>query len=290
MEPEARYTAIGAVLLVLLLAVAASAVWLTRSGARADFRYYTIYFEHQSLQGMQVGGAVEMRGIQVGRVAGFSLSRENINRVQVTIRVAGRTPVSSNTVATVERKLLTGIARIELETPGTPAPELTEIKPGERHPVIAEGHSDLEQFTDSLNRLAITGTSALAGVNELLSEENRKELLATLAALRNMSGAIATAAEDLSRSGRDIAAAAEKAGAAAQPVAVQAGATLRDLSRAADAFERAAGVSSNEIRATAQELRASAEIVARTAERLEDPRALVFGPNPQQLGPGEKLP
>jgi phospholipid/cholesterol/gamma-HCH transport system substrate-binding protein len=231
-----------------------------------------------------------MRGIQVGRVAGFSLSRENINRVQVTIRVAGRTPVSSNTVATVERKLLTGIARIELETPGTPAPELTEIKPGERHPVIAEGHSDLEQFTDSLNRLAITGTSALAGVNELLSEENRKELLATLAALRNMSGAIATAAEDLSRSGRDIAAAAEKAGAAAQPVAVQAGATLRDLSRAADAFERAAGVSSNEIRATAQELRASAEIVARTAERLEDPRALVFGPNPQQLGPGEKLP
>jgi phospholipid/cholesterol/gamma-HCH transport system substrate-binding protein len=282
MEPEARYTAIGAVLLVLVFALAAAAVWLTRSGARADVRHYTVYFERQSLQGLQVGSGVDMRGIQVGRVERFAFSRDNINRVQVTLRVVGKTPVSENTVAVVERKILTGLARISLETPGTPGPQLTAVPPGETYPVIAEGQSDFDQFSDSLNRLAITGTSALTGVNELLNEQNRKELMDTLAGLRTMSQAMAGAAQDLARSGRQIASAADKAGAAAQPTADQASATLRDVSRAAEAFER-------EFRATAQELRTSAEIVARTAERLDDPRALIFGPTQQQLGPGEKL-
>ena len=282
MEPEARYTAIGAVLLVLVLALAAAAVWLTRSGARAEVRHYTVYFERQSLQGLQVGSGVDMRGIQVGRVERFAFSRDNINRVEVTLRVAGKTPVSENTVAVVERKILTGLARIALETPGKPGPELTLVQPGEQYPVIAEGQSDLEEFADAVNRLATTGASALVGVNELLNEQNRKELMATLAGLHTMSQAMAGAAQDLARSGRQIAAAAEKAGTAAQPAADQTTATLRDISRAAQAFEQ-------EFRATAQELRSSAEVVSRAADRLDDPRALVFGPTQQQLGPGEKL-
>lgn len=290
MEPEARYTAIGVVLVLLILALAASAVWLTRSGARAEMRRYTVYFEHQSLEGVQVGSAVEMRGIQVGRVERLAIQRENINRVQVTLRIYGRTPVSDNTVAVVNRKLLTGLARIALATPGAPGPELIAAQPGERYPVIAEGQSDLEQFSDALNRLTITGTGALAGVNELLSEQNRKEIMATVAALRGMSQNIAAAADDLAKSGRQVAAAAQKGGDSAAAIAAQGGDTLREISRAAEALERAASIGTNEFRATAQELRSSAETVSRAADRLDDPRSLLFGPNPQQLGPGEKRP
>ncbi|HEX9431341.1 MAG TPA: MlaD family protein [Burkholderiales bacterium] len=290
MEPEARYTAIGVVLVLLILALAASAVWLTRSGARAEMRRYTVYFEHQSLEGVQVGSAVEMRGIQVGRVERLAIQRENINRVQVTLRIYGRTPVSDNTVAVVNRKLLTGLARIALATPGAPGPELIAAQPGERYPVIAEGQSDLEQFSDALNRLTITGTGALAGVNELLSEQNRKEIMATVAALRGMSQNIAAAADDLAKSGRQVAAAAQKGGDSAAAIAAQGGDMLREVSRAAEALERAASIGTNEFRATAQELRSSAETVSRAADRLDDPRSLLFGPNPQQLGPGEKRP
>jgi len=282
MEPEARYTAIGAVLLVLLLALAAATVWLTRSGARADARQYTVYFERQSLEGLQVGSPVEMRGIPVGRVQRLTISRDNINRVQVTLRIDGKTPVSVNTVAAVERKLLTGLARITLDTPGTPGAELTEVRRGETYPVIAEGQSKLEHVSDALNRLAVNGNDALIGASELLSEQNRKELMATVASIRSASQAIGAAAGDLAKSGRQIAAAAEKAGAAAQPTAEQATATLRDISRAAQAFEQ-------EIRATAEEMRSSSEAVARAVDRLDDPRAVVFGPSRQQLGPGEKL-
>ena len=278
MEPEARFTAIGALLLVLLLAAAAATVWLTRSGPRADLRYYTIYFERQSLQGLQVGGDVEMRGVQVGRVERFSIARDNINRVQVTIRIDGRTPVSTNTVAVVGRKILTGLARIDLVTPGQPGPELTAVDPGERYPVIAEGQSDLEQITDAVNGLAAKGASVLKNVDDLLNAENRAAIAATLASIRSMAHAIQKTAES-----------AERVAVSADAAAREASTTLRDLSRAAAALERTAEVGVNELRATTQELRSSAEIVARTADRLDNPRTAIFGPDPAQLGPGEKL-
>lgn len=286
MEPEARFTAIGAVLLVLVLAAAAATVWLTRSGPRAEFRYYTIYFERQSLQGLQVGGDVEMRGVQVGRVERFSIARDNINRVQVTIRIDARTPVSTDTVAVVGRKLLTGIARIDLVTPGAPGPELVEVRSGERYPVIAEGQSDFEQIADAANRLAATGTRVLSNVEELLNEENRKAIAEMLASVRSTSEAIREAAQATSTQAsatlRDVSRATEA-------TTGQANATLRDISRAAGALERAADAGVNELRATTQELRASVDIIARSADRLDDPRSAIFGPNPAQLGPGEKL-
>jgi phospholipid/cholesterol/gamma-HCH transport system substrate-binding protein len=290
MEPEARYTAIGAVILLLIVALAAAAVWLTRSGARAEVRRYTVYFEHQSLEGLQIGSGVDMRGIQVGRVERLAIQRDNINRVQVTLRVYGKTPVSANTVAVVERKLVSGVARIALDTPGTPGAELTRVPPGEKYPVIAEGQSELEQFSDALSRLAVTGTGALAGVNELLREGNRREIMAAIADLRSMSARVAAAADKLASSGRQVATAAQKISDRAEPLGTEARATLRDLSRAAEALERAASIGTNELSATAQELRASAMAASRAAERLDDPRALLYGPSRQQLGPGEKLP
>jgi phospholipid/cholesterol/gamma-HCH transport system substrate-binding protein len=295
MEPETRYTAIGAVLLVLVLALLATMVWLKRNG-RGDEHHYTVYFEHQSLEGLQVGSPVEMRGIPVGRVERLTISRDNINRIQVTLRVEAKTPVSVNTVAAVERKILTGLARVALDTPGTPGLELTEVPRGETFPVIAEGESKLEHVSDALNRLAINGNGALVGVSELLNEQNRKELMATVESIHRTSRAIEVAAGDLAQSGRQLAATAQGASAAAKPAADQATATLRDISRTAQAFEhtaqaveRTAQTLEHEVRATAQEMRSSAEVVSRAADRLDDPRALVFGPNPNQLGPGEKL-
>src|SRR5258706_4284181 len=152
MESEARYTAVGAVLVILVLAVAAAVVWLTHSSARAEFRHYTIYFERQSLEGLQVGGHVEMRGVEVGRVERFSISRNNINRVQVTIRIDDKTPVSSNTVAVVARHILTGLAHITLVNQGAPGPRLTEVAPGQPYPVVAAREADLPPSDCAIKR------------------------------------------------------------------------------------------------------------------------------------------
>jgi phospholipid/cholesterol/gamma-HCH transport system substrate-binding protein len=312
MEPEVRYTLVGASLLGLVLALALTMVWLTRGGARPDLNY-TIHFDHASLDGLQVGGDVNLRGIKVGRVEDYSISRDNINRVDVTVRVDRNSPVSDNTVATIGRNILTGLASINLVTPGAPGPKLTKISPGERYPVIPEGES--REFTEAVDRFALSGARAFDSLSQLLNKENREAFAATLANLRQLSGALSQRvgkldavadalvrnSNEFAKSSREIAAAVDRVSASAQPVASQAEVTLRDISHAAQSLERetstllakidgAADSSAVEIGATAQELRATAKVLARAADQLKDPRALIFGPSPAQLGPGEKLP
>jgi len=178
MEPEVRYTLVGASLLGLVLALALTVVWLTRGGARPDL-YYTIHFDHASLDGLQVGGDVNLRGIKVGRVEDYSISRDNINRVNVTIRVDRKSPVSDNTVATIGRNILTGLASVNLVTPGAPGPELTEIAPGERYPVICEGES--RELTAEVDRFAATGQVDRFAVTKLIDRFAVTKLIARFA-------------------------------------------------------------------------------------------------------------
>ena len=54
MEAEAKYTYVGIALIVLVAALIAGVIWLNRAGGRGDFKYYTIYFERQPLDGLQI--------------------------------------------------------------------------------------------------------------------------------------------------------------------------------------------------------------------------------------------
>ena len=58
MEAEARYTAVGAGVLVLLALLVAALLWLGGQGDRAGSRLYTIHFEEQALDGLEIGGAL----------------------------------------------------------------------------------------------------------------------------------------------------------------------------------------------------------------------------------------
>jgi phospholipid/cholesterol/gamma-HCH transport system substrate-binding protein len=331
MEPEARYTAIGAVLLALIAATIAGFVWLKSSGRASDFRFYTIYFERQSLEGLQIGGDVNMRGVKVGRVEEYTLARSNINRVAVRVRVARETPVSENTRATVARNLLTGIARINLVTPGTPGPELVAVPDGERYPVIPEGTSDLDQIADSVGRLAVRADTALDNLNRVLSPGNQRAFADTMVAIRDLSvglndrltqvddaaRSIRRSADAFTRSSREIAASIERVSRSVEPVGREAGGALREaqstlreftqtgrnlereLTAALGRIERETGglarraddavdIGVHELRATTEELRSSVELITRTLDRLQDPKALLLGPSPRQMGPGEE--
>jgi phospholipid/cholesterol/gamma-HCH transport system substrate-binding protein len=325
MEPEARYTLVGSVVLVLIIASALAAVWLSRAGVAAEFRFYTIHFEHQSLEGLQVGGDVNMQGIKVGRVDTFSIERGNINRVNVRIRVARRTPVSTNTSAVVARNLVTGIARINLETPGTPGPELAPGANGEARD--REGTSGLEQIARTANSLVITAESSLKKVDELLDADNRKafaDMLAgvrdlavglnrrldtvdrTAAALTTTAQALTGAAQSFGRTSDTIASVTGKLGAQAGPLVQEAEATLkdtrvtletlrnatRDLASATRTLERDVGAL---VRRTDDatdvgllELRATAQQLRAGTELLGRTLDRLQDPRAALLGPGKR--
>lgn len=321
MEPEARYTFVGAVVLALLVAAIAGYTWLA-GGANDDDRKYAIHFEKQSLEGLQVGSPVNIRGVKVGQVEAYSISQDNINRVDVVVRVDRQTPVSRNTTAVVGRNLVTGVGRIDLVTPGVPGPELVQVPDGERFPVIPEGTSDIEQIADAMSRLAVNGQAALSHIEQLLNAENRQTLIDTVASVRDLArgldqrldridvlaDSVRETALGMQESSRDIARSIEQlaregslAAKQVTPLVQEARVALQTLSAAARSLERqstavadrvatAADTGTLELQATARELRRGAEQLSRAVAGLRDPRSALLGPSENQLGPGERMP
>jgi len=322
MEPDTRYTVIGAVVLALAAAAVFGFLWLGSSGRDSDFRFYAVYFEQQSLEGLQVGAPVNMRGIPVGRVESYSIQHDNINRVHVVLRVARETPVSENTKASISRNVVTGIARVRLVTGNPPGPELVKVAPGQRFPVIPEGQSGIDQFTDSATRLAGSAEGALLKLNELAGPDNQRVFAELLVNLRDLAHALNARMSTLDRtaSGLDrsmatfrasaerISASAQRLADSAEPLSQEAGATLReaqaalrDLSRATASLEREASRSLQTLerdggamlrRSDAAvdigtlELRATAHELRSSAERIARAVDRLQDPRAALLGPG----
>lgn len=322
MEAETRYTYVGAAVLALAAALAVAVVWFKQVGAERDFARYTIYFQEQALDGLAVGANVDMRGITVGRVLGYGLTDDHVNRVRVTVRLGRSAPVRENTVAVITRNFLTGIAQITLVTSEPAGAPLTRVPDGEDYPVIAEGRSDLTEIAGRVNQLGDMASEALNNLNRVLTSENRVAFAETLQNLREASrnlnrgltgfdktlAGIDAAARDVQRSSTRIATTTERLGE-------DAAATLADLrvvvadtqrsvaqaTRAVDALQAEATRVVRRVDASAaqfddqllvavSELRGSLEAVQRSLDRLHDPRAALLGPERSRLGPGEKLP
>lgn len=174
MEAEARYTCVGAGGIALIAALVGAVVWLKRVGSEQDLRRYTVYFERQRLDGLQIGGDVDMRGIKIGRVDSYALADrrvagDEVNRVRVTIRVDRHARVRINTVAVVTRNFVTGIAQITLVTPEPAGSPLESAPPGEPYPVIAEGRSDLDEIAGRVGQLGDMAAEVTTDLNRAMA-------------------------------------------------------------------------------------------------------------------------
>lgn len=312
MEPDVRYTYIGATLVALIAGAVLAILWLTQWGSHESYRSYQIIFVRQSLEGLQVGGDVTMRGIKVGQVVDYTLSSKDLNKVTVMVRVKRDTPVHENTVAVVSRTFVTGIARIGLRTSAPPGPLLKPTE-GQDYPVIKEGTSMEERIEDVAGRFADNGNEALERLNALLDTPNREAVRDVLVNVRDLTAGLNARLERIDqtlatvnrgvdafgRASTSISAAVDKVSNNVEPVAKQTDQALREVTEAAktiqaqalmlsqqlDTFSQSASL---DLHATSRELRVTAEVLDRTLSRYRDPRALIFGPSPAQLGPGEK--
>jgi phospholipid/cholesterol/gamma-HCH transport system substrate-binding protein len=298
MEPEARYTVVGTAVLLLLGVMVAAVLWLRSNGEGRDDRHYKIYFERQSLEGLEVRSDVRMRGIRVGSVTGFLFSSRRRGAVEVTIRVDGSTPVRQSTQAIVERHLVTGIASIRLVNATEESPPLTQPPADEPYPVIAEGESPIQQFSESINQLAQRADETMQGINATLSPANQAALSEILENLRRVSENANTTLAQVDKTLVAMSGAAGEVGSLSRGLQAESTTAMREvaaavrqmredvaqLSRQADALLAS---SDAELRSTAQSLRSAADALGAAADKLGDPRSVLFGPAPGALGPGE---
>lgn len=219
MESEARYTLVGAAVLVGTLLLVAGLVWLVGGGDKHENRHYTIYFSQQSMDGLDVSSAVKMRGIKVGVIDHYEFAGGGKDAVRMDIKVDEATPIRSNAVALVKRNFVTGLATIEIRNPDATSPLLTQVRPDERYPVIAEGNSNLDNVTNAVSQMAENGAQVLDKVNLLLSDANRKDVSDTIHNLQIISTNLADNKQALNQAVQSIQDAAEEFRFAGAPCA-----------------------------------------------------------------------
>lgn len=315
MESEGRYTLVGTLVLAVIALLTVAIVWLAGAADHIAYQTYTLYFKHQSLDGLAVGSPVKMRGIKVGMVDSYRFAEGGDEAVSVTARIDEGVPVHEGAAAYIKRNLVTGIASVEIDNGPSDTPLLDKPPRGERYPVIAEGRSDIDKVATAVSRLAVNGAQVLEKMNTLLSDENQRAISQTLANLNELSSHLAAnkqsldaavqgihdASDEFRFAGASISQAATRAEGSIVSVGQNADAALKEAAIAMEKLQRDAGLISAQIQQltetgtleltnVSRDIRTSADTLTTAGQRLSNPRAILFGPGQQQLGPGEKLP
>jgi phospholipid/cholesterol/gamma-HCH transport system substrate-binding protein len=313
MEAEARYTLVGAVVMVVAAMIVLATLWIAGKTDAIAYRHYTIYFRNQSMDGLDVDSAVKMRGVKVGTVTGYDFVSKPTEAVRVMIKVSEEAPVREGAEAYVKRNIVTGLATVEIANPPDHAPLLTKVPEGEEYPVIAEGSSELDKVASAVTRMAENGALVLDKMNTLLSDENQARISATLANLKVISESLASnrqsleaavqgikeASDEFRFAGASISQAATHAEGSITTVGKNAQDALKEATRALETMQKEtqaiseklqalADSGSLELNAMSRDVRTAADAVTVAGQKLSNPKALLLGPGKEEAGPGEK--
>jgi len=194
-ETRASYLLVGIFVIVGITAMLAAAVWVTGSRTDRATVLYDIYFEG-SVAGLQPGNAVQYRGIPVGGVVDMRIDPDNVERVLVTIEVAGGTPIREDTEATLALQGITGVSFIQLTGGTQQSPDLRP-PPGRDRAVIRSRPSQLAAMIDAAPELLNRAIDVIGQVEKLLGEENLTHIANTLGNIETMTGSLADSGDDI---------------------------------------------------------------------------------------------
>lgn len=213
MEHRSPYVAIGATVLVFVLAVVGFVTWKLRSGGDEKLAYYRILFD-EDVQGLTRDSPVYYRGLRVGRVQAISLvrlpaelsdaeramgpdkgGRRMIERIAVVVGIERGVDIHEASRAVFERPLITGAAYIQIITSmgrvsadtALPKRQLDE----EPYPEITEMPSTLSSATQSVQQLMQKAGALIDRFNTALSTETIASFNDSLKNLSTITAAVA---------------------------------------------------------------------------------------------------
>lgn len=319
MESEARYALVGLAVMVLVAVLAGGLYWLRHNGDQLAVQRYTVYFQKQSLEGLQINSDVRMQGIKVGKVLDYTILPNQAKTVKVILEVDARTPVLEGAEAVVTRNLVTGLAAVDLDNVWLGGFPLAEVLQGEEYPVIDEGVPQITRFTNTLEALGDSSQQAMERLNQLLSDRNQAalgraldnlgglsgdlrrtvpELNATLGATRQAALRLDSLAEEAGTAVRESSTALRQVGSRLDHLASEAEQTLaatrgtlesvdNGMREVSTRLKLTADLGLQEVQATALSLRLAGDTLQETSRSLSDPGRVLFGPHKAELGPGE---
>ena len=209
METRAHNVLIGAFVLVFVAAIFGFVVWLAKEQGARQEAFYDIVFT-DAVSGLAVGGDVRFQGIKVGTITRIAIDRENPSLVRVTVSMGWDVPVRQNSTATMQLQGVTGVTYVQITggSQGSPRIEPTDEAP---YPVIRSRPSQIAELVDGLPQLLERSTQLIDRGISLLDDDNRKNLGAAMADLRQVTEALAGRAKVLGKAIDDLGVVSEQA-------------------------------------------------------------------------------
>ncbi|MGD9842092.1 MAG: MlaD family protein [Steroidobacteraceae bacterium] len=189
MERDANYVAVGTFTLLVVAMAVAFVIWYSDSGDSRSYTPYEIYFTG-SVSGLTPGSPVRYLGVDVGNVRRITLNKERPGSVKILASVDAEAPITSSTRASLGLQGITGLLYINLKQVSDAEVVVSELKQGERYPIIESQSSDIDAFIASLPQLAARVTSLMDNINHVFSDENVAAFTATLANLNATSAGL----------------------------------------------------------------------------------------------------
>jgi phospholipid/cholesterol/gamma-HCH transport system substrate-binding protein len=174
MTSKSGYMMVGAFVLILSTAFVWGILWISAGGAPQNFDRYVVYMTG-SVSGLNVDAPLKYRGVDVGKVEQIGIDPKNPERIRLLLQVRQGTPVKEDTVASLEYQGLTGIANVNLSGGKADSADLKRW-PGEDYPVITGRPSIFSNLDTTLEGVVGTLMETSAGINAMLSEENRSNI------------------------------------------------------------------------------------------------------------------
>jgi phospholipid/cholesterol/gamma-HCH transport system substrate-binding protein len=188
METKANYVLIGVFTLATAAFLLLFGLWAAKYSSDKDWRYYDVIF-NESVTGLTEGGSVQYNGIGVGTVADLRLAPDDPRRVIARVKLRAETPVKLDTRAKLSFTGLTGTAFIQL-TGGSPNAQPLRGEDSDDVPVIRTEASALQNIAETANRL-------VARLDQVLSDENIRNINQTLDHIEDATGVLADQRQDL---------------------------------------------------------------------------------------------
>lgn len=237
MESKVNYTAVGAFVIGLLMALAGAVWWLSSAARHADTTTYLIYAT-DNVTGLSPASDVQYRGVKVGRVASIEIDPANPALIRIRVAIQSGVPVRADTVAQLSPRGVTGLSVINLSGGHSPRPLLP--LPGHRYAVIHYEPSVFSRLEGGLSDAAVILSKIANRLDGLLSQRNLVAISRTLQHLERTTAVLDAHRQDLGDTLRNLRRASgqlQALAASGQQVGAQASRLLAQLQRTAQAAQ-----------------------------------------------------